>query len=225
MRALKKGIIPEILKKNAATWRDTLVATVQGGEKPSKTMLSHYRHVQIKEALLRETSGKCAYCESKLRHITYGDIEHVTPKSKVPAKAFEWSNLTLACDVCNTNKGDYYSDDPLLSQDSLVDPYRDDPKEHFLFMREVVTPRPGSMRGYSTEEVLKLSRGDLLERRRERMTFIDGLVTAYSLAEPHFKPMLLRVLLDNHLKDEDEFSAVTKAYISHLRSDGVLPPV
>lgn len=28
------------------------------------------------------------------------------------AAAYAWSNLTLACDVCNGNKGDYNTDDP-----------------------------------------------------------------------------------------------------------------
>lgn len=223
MRALVKGPKPQILVTNGDAWRDELVAVLAAGDTPSDAMKARYRHVEIKEAILTETGKKCAYCESKVRHITYGDIEHVIPKSKVPAKSYEWENLTLACDICNTNKGDYHSDDPADSQDALVDPYVDDPRDHFLFMREVVSPRPDSMRGYATEQVLKLTRGELLERRRERMNFIDGLVTAYTLAEPEFKPVLLKILYDNHLKDDDEYSGVVGAYIAHLKLLGTLP--
>ncbi len=225
MRTLVKGAIPAILATNEATWRNELLARLASGQKPTGAMLDRYRHPQIKDALLAETAEKCAYCESKVRHVTYGDIEHVAPKSKVPAKAYEWGNLTLACDVCNTNKGDTYSDDPALSQDALVDPYHDDPRAHFLFMREVVSPRPDSLRGKATEAVIKLTRPELLERRRERMKFIDGLVGVYTLADPAYRPMLLQDLYDNHLRDIDEYVGVTSAYIEHLKSIGVLPPI
>jgi hypothetical protein len=104
-----------------------------------------------------------------------------------------------------------------------MDPYVDNPCDHLLFMREVVTPMPGSMRGYATEQVIKLTRGELLERRRERMNFIGGLVTAYALADPEFKPMLLQSLYANHLKPDDEYAGVTGAYIEHLKSIGSLP--
>ena len=223
MRPLVKGEIPEILAANADKWRDELIAVIAKGEKPTDSMKGRYRHAEIKDAILAETSEKCAYCESKVRHITFGDIEHIIPKSKVPAKSYLWENLTLACDVCNTNKGDYYTDDPARSHDTLIDPYADDPRDHFLFMREVVTPMPGNMRGLATELVIKLTRGELLERRRERMNFIDGLVTAYVLADPQYKPLLLQSLYENHLKDEDEYSGVTEAYIKHLKSIGSLP--
>ena len=33
-------------------------------------------------APIDETHGKCAYCESKIKHIDYGDIEHILPKNK-----------------------------------------------------------------------------------------------------------------------------------------------
>jgi uncharacterized protein (TIGR02646 family) len=224
MRALAKGPMPAILVANGDTWRDELVAVLAAGEKPTDAMKARYRHPEIKDAILTETGEKCAYCESKVRHIAYGDIEHFIPKSKAPDKAYVWSNLTLACDICNTNKGDYYSDDPTKSQDDLIDPYVDNPRDHFLFMREVVSPRPDSLRGYATEQVLKLTRGELLERRRERMAFIDGMVMAYTLAEPAYKSVVLATLYDNHLKDDDEYAGIVGAYIEHLQSLGTLPP-
>jgi uncharacterized protein (TIGR02646 family) len=222
MRGLVKSKKPTVLEEKAGTWRDELLAVLARGEKPTKTMKERYRHKDIKAALVGETHGKCAYCESKVTHIAHGDIEHIIPKSKVPAKAYEWENLTLACDICNGNKGDYYSDDPAQSQDDLVDPYNDAPADHFLFMREVVSPRPDSMRGFATEAVLKLSRGELLEKRRERMAFLDGLVRAYSLADERYKPILLNDLQTNHLKAEAEYAASSNAYIEHLKSIGSL---
>lgn len=222
MRPLAKTPMPQILVQRGDQWRGELLAVLAQGGKPTEAMKSRYRHPQIKDALIDETDGKCAYCESKLRHITHGDIEHIVPKSKVPAKAYEWENLTLACDVCNENKGDTYSDDPALSQDALVDPYIDVPEDHFLFCREVVTPRPDSMRGLATEQVIKLTRNALVERRRERMNFIDGLVRAVALAAPEYKDLLIQDLNDNHLKTSDEFYAASHAYVTHLKSIGAL---
>lgn len=222
MRALTKGNKPKILEEKSLTWRDELVAVLARGEKPSKTMKERYRHKEIKEALIGETHGKCAYCESKVTHISHGDIEHIVPKSKVPAKAYEWENLTLACDICNGNKGDHYSADPAASQDNLVDPYIDNPEDHFLFLREVVSPRPDSLRGFATEALLKLTRGDLLEKRRERMMFLDGLVRAYSLADDQYKLLILNDLKDNHLNSTTEYAASSNSYISYLIKIGVL---
>lgn len=222
MRPLTKSAKPEILIQKAEAWRDELLAVLENGEKPSKAIRDRYRHKDIKAAILIETHGKCAYCESKVTHIAHGDIEHIRPKSKVPAKAYEWENITLTCDICNGNKGDYYSDDPSQSDEQLIDPYVDNPVEHFLFMREVVSPRPDSLRGFATEAVIRLTRGELLEKRRERMTFLDGLVRAYALADDQYKPMLLKDLYENHLKDSNEYVAASRAYVEHLKTLGLI---
>ncbi len=224
MRKLAKGDAPDVLVKNSDRWHAELAAILARGEKPTESVKGRYRHAEIKNALIAETHGKCAYCESKLRHVAHGDIEHIAPKSRVPSKAYDWNNLTLACDVCNENKGDYYSDDPVRSQDGLVDPYVDDPADHFLFMREVVVPRPDSLRAKATEAVIKLSRAELLERRRERMAFLDGLVQAYCLAGDQFKPMLLNDIFENHLTEADEYYATSSAYIHELQTKGVIAP-
>lgn len=224
MRGLQKTAKPQVLVDNDDQWRVDLLAVLAAGNKPTEAMKGRYRHKQIKDALVKETGGKCAYCESKVRHITHGDIEHVVPKSKVPEKAYDWENLTLACDVCNENKGDTYSSDPALSQDALIDPYVDDPNDHFLFLREVVTPRPDSLRALATEQVIKLTRGELLERRRERMTFLDGMVRSYVLADAAFKAVILKDIEDNHLKEDDEYYTSSRSYVTELRAKGILPP-
>ncbi|QNQ10743.1 retron system putative HNH endonuclease [Sphingomonas alpina] len=220
---MAKGPAPAILAQNGAQWRADLLAILGRGDKPSEAIKGRYRHKDIKAAIIEETHGKCAYCESKVRHITHGDIEHIVPKSKVPAKAYDWPNLTLACDVCNENKGDHYSNDPALSQDNLIDPYVDDPHDHFLFMREVVAARPDSLRAKATEVIIKLNRGELMERRRERMQFLEGLVCAYVGAADAFKPMLLKDLEENHLKESDEYYTTSKTYIDVMREKGILP--
>nr|WP_239015299.1 AAA family ATPase [Archangium violaceum] len=61
-----------------------------------------------------EARGKCAFCESQLAHISYGDVEHFRPKAGWRQEeggplgrpgyywlAYEWTNLFLACTLCN----------------------------------------------------------------------------------------------------------------------------
>ncbi len=54
---------------------------------------------------LQERLGDyCSYCERQIE--TNLAIEHVQPKSHVPALRTNWSNFLLACVNCNSSKGD-----------------------------------------------------------------------------------------------------------------------
>ncbi len=65
-----------------------------------------YRKVRTElEALYH---SKCAYCESKITTIGYSRIEHYRPKSNYYWLAYSWDNLLLACERCNTNKGNKF---------------------------------------------------------------------------------------------------------------------
>lgn len=220
MRALTKTQIPKILSDKSLDWRDELLTILASGKKPTDVIKARYRHPEIKAALIAETNGKCAYCESKVRHITHGDIEHIVPKSKVPAKHYEWENLTLACDKCNENKGDHFIEDLGHSHNTLVDPYVDDPAKHFHFMRELVLPLPTNMKAKTTYQLLELGRSELVERWRERMNFLDTFVLAHHLAKPEYKEMIMKDLLENHLKTSDEYYGVSISYIEHLKKLG-----
>ena len=138
MIKLEKGDEPVVLAENARRWTRAVVDKMAAGETPTRTEKKRYNHPDIKRALVAETHNKCAYCESKLRHVAYGDIEHIVPKSKNPAKWFSWNNLTLACDVCNTKKGH----SPVDSE-TFIDPYAVDPEEKFWQVGPIVYPRPG----------------------------------------------------------------------------------
>lgn len=218
MRILNKTTKPAILTEKAEEWTTTLLDVLERGEKPSDALKGRYRHPEIKNALIAETDGKCAYCESKIRHVSPGDIEHIIPKSRVPSEAYNWQNLTLACSECNNRKGDHYSED----DEGLVDPYADDPAQYFLFFKEVISPRPDRPRAMITEQVINLSRNELIERRRERMQFLDGIVSAYSFAAETVKPVIL-INLRQHLASDREYVSTSRAYIEDLKRHGVLP--
>ena len=55
----------------------------------------------VKEALIKMQHYKCYLCESKESITTH--IEHFKPKSQKGGK-YEWQNLLLACDHCNSIK-------------------------------------------------------------------------------------------------------------------------
>ncbi|MBP9839269.1 MAG: HNH endonuclease [Proteobacteria bacterium] len=169
MIRLTKNPQPKILADNAANWTTALTDKHARGEEPTNAEKTKYRHPQVKAALVNETSGKCAYCESKLLHIHHGDVEHIYPKSLAMEKTFEWENLTLACERCNQNKSD---NDPLI--ESIIDPYNIDPAVHLVFMGSLIFDL-GTPHGISTTEMLDLNRGELVERRKEQLEKIMGI--------------------------------------------------
>ncbi|MFD2781156.1 HNH endonuclease [Novosphingobium pokkalii] len=105
MIRLSKGDEPAVLSNNAAVWTAELLDALEHRPADVPGIKGRYNHPTVKAALKAETSEKCAYCESKMLHVTFGDIEHIVPKSADPKLTFDWENLTLACDVCNTKKG------------------------------------------------------------------------------------------------------------------------
>jgi hypothetical protein len=86
------------IKKNGVLWTTELMTALGAGAKLSDAHNARYNHREIKECLLKETHGKCAYCDGKLSHVTYGGV--------APERTFDWANLTVACDICNTKKGE-----------------------------------------------------------------------------------------------------------------------
>ena len=128
MIPLNKIPEPQILTNNKTKWTKEYLSALKKEIPMTNTIRNRYKRKEIKEALIKETSGKCAYCESKLLHISYGDIEHILPKSKYPELYVEWTNLTLSCELCNRNgKNDYYD-----KENPLLNPYIDNPYEHLL---------------------------------------------------------------------------------------------
>ena len=82
MRKLSKSKKPQILVDNEVAWTKEYCDCLSVGKTPSREIAMRYSHPTIKSALEGETRGKCAYCESKIKHISYGDIEHILPKNK-----------------------------------------------------------------------------------------------------------------------------------------------
>ena len=213
MIKLEKSEEPGVLARNSAQWTHVVVGKIEAGETPTKAEKSRYNHVEIKRVLVAETHGKCAYCESKFRHISYGDIEHVVPKSVDPSKWFSWLNLTVACDMCNTNK----SDAP-VDGETFIDPYDVDPEDYFWQLGPIMSPKPGCDAAALTERLLDLNRVDLVEKRTERQgNLLKMLDSLERCRNPH-----LKLLLWEEFRSEShachEFAALSRAIVEIART-------
>jgi len=209
MIRLTKGTKPEILERLASTWTQVILDRLQGGERPTDAEKARYRHPEVKARLVAETHGKCAYCESKLLHITHGDIDHIVPKSAAPEKSFEWENLTLACDKCNENKSDHFG-----NHDDLVDPYIVEPSEHFFFEGPLFLPIPGSDPALLTETILKLNRSELLERRKEKIRYLAKSLDALArIQSEELRAIVRRDLLEQEIRADQEFAALARHFV------------
>jgi len=126
----------------------------------------------IKEALLTSHFGKCAFCESKVRAVAHGDVEHFRPKAGYDQGrrfnydgyfwlAYDWANLYFSCQICNQmykenhfpvlldNKGverrtTFERNKGEVENPVLIDPGKEDPREHIRF-----DPRTGEAYPFS----------------------------------------------------------------------------
>lgn len=132
---------------------------------PNPTALAtNYKHADNKDALLKASNGKCMYCESKVLHISFGDVEHIMPKSKFPALEFEWTNLGFGCTKCNIAKGDKYD-----TTTPYIDPYSEDPEDHVIALGAILKHKNGSERGELTIKDIELNRDGLIEKRQAKL--------------------------------------------------------
>lgn len=161
---------PKILAEKAGEWQRALLSA--DTELKRARAEKKYRHREIKKSHVHMFCGKCAYCESKITHVDYGHVEHFRPKRGPKARpdlTFEWSNLLLACGICN---GAEYKSDRFPEEAESgppVDPCEDDPADHFEFHFDPVAKLASvygtTQRGVATEELVGLNRPELREYR------------------------------------------------------------
>ncbi len=196
--------VAQKLKENSERLRDLLLA---GGEIPA-SLRNYYRDPDVKRQIIMETFGKCAYCESKITHVDYGDVEHIIPKSVKPELTLEYQNLTLACRICNVNKGNYHD-----TNCPLINPYTDDPATEFIALGFLIWNRPGHDRAETTEQELDLNRIPLIERRKEKLDKVRQLAGMFE-AKRHtpLAGSLRRRLLEEAERDK-EYSLIALTYL------------
>jgi uncharacterized protein (TIGR02646 family) len=203
---------PEVLLAKGKKRRRSHVAayTRAEGRAPTKTSKKAafafdrdiYAHPTVKQALERAQHGKCCFCESKVAHITAGDVEHFRPKAgwrqqddgplEQPGYywlAYDWTNLLFACDLCNRRhkrnafplrdpkrRARTHRDSVTAEEPLFIDPAGAvDPETLISFHEEVAFPVDDNEAGRETIRALGLNRAALAERRREQYKAIQTL--------------------------------------------------
>lgn len=214
MRKLTKQPKPRVLTNNAASWTNDLMAYVNNGMAVPDHIRDRYKHSEIKAALTNETSGKCMYCEGFIGAVSYAHIEHFRPKTLYPQKTFEWENLGLGCQICNTNKNDVFDENL-----PFINPYYENPDEFFIFLGTMIKQKPGCARGENMINQLKLNRGELMEQRRAAIDNISQLVERYVAAtDPSIKRML-KTNIAIEMGPDKPYSRCVKSAVEQLTNE------
>ena len=200
--------IPNILKTKGKDETNNLCLKFEEGETKFDFDSSIYGHKEVKEKLKRAQNHKCFLCESRISHISYGDVEHFRPKAgvcqtaveKMPETgyfwlAYDWSNLFLACQICNQrfkrnlfpiqnpeSRVKSHTDD--LSQEIplFINPVIENPEDFISFRGVIPFAIGGNRKGEITIEHAGLRRDELKENRRE---LYEKMKSLYQIAHEH----------------------------------------
>lgn len=208
MIKLNKKNEPQVLVDNKEKWTREYLEYCNKGVKPPIALKFKYKIPEIKNILIQETNEKCAYCESRIRHVYPGDVEHIVPKNTNPELIFDWNNLTMACWQCNNNKLTYY--DPLLP---LINPYLDEPVDELQAYGPIIFAKNNSVKGSVTEEVIELNRNELLLIRAERLKSLNSLIDQWNReVDPAIKNVVkIQILKD--CENSNEYSFVKRCFV------------
>ncbi|MEW1880985.1 retron system putative HNH endonuclease [Rhodococcus sp. NPDC080181] len=202
MKKLQKGPIPSILTHRGFELTETYKANPKSAP---------WRNDELKDALRNETAGKCAYCESSIEDVAPAHVEHIQPKSLFPDLVMKWSNLTLCCPVCNSNKGDYYS-----LKAALLNPYVDDPSDHITFLGAFAWSKPSSLRGDTTIRKLQLNRTKLLEEREGLLKSIHVLLIAWANTEDDQVRSIMHESIMGLVSPQKPYNTLSLAFIEYF---------
>jgi uncharacterized protein (TIGR02646 family) len=166
-----------------------------------------YAAKSVKSALQKAQHDKCAFCESKITHVAFGDVEHFRPKAgyrKTPKDAlvqpgyywlaYDWGNLLFCCQICNqrhkrnhfplfdeSQRAKSHHDDIKGERPLFIHPAEDDPRRFLEFNEEYVHAIDGNQHGSVTIDALGLNRDPIVEKRRDWLALIQELLECREL--------------------------------------------
>src|SRR5262249_33142527 len=83
IRVHRPPTVPLILATKGAAATAALCADYLAGTREFIFDRDIYGAAEVKEALKQAQHDKCCFCESKVSHISFGDVEHFRPKAAV----------------------------------------------------------------------------------------------------------------------------------------------
>jgi len=201
IRVTKPEQAPRILRERGQRTTEANQQDFEKGRRVFNFDSSLYGAKSVKNALIKTQHGKCAFCESQVRHIAHGDVEHYRPKGGVRQSdgdpleqpgyfwlAYVWENLFFACQLCNqsfkknlfpladpSRRAHSHRDDLTAEEPMLIHPGDDDPGALIGFRQEIAFAIDGGQRGQATIDVCKLNRDELVEHRRDRLKLLESV--------------------------------------------------
>jgi uncharacterized protein (TIGR02646 family) len=217
-------------------------ANYDSGKKKFDFDKTIYGHETVKEALIKSQQGKCFLCESKVTHISYGDVEHFRPKggfrqsdSDALGKpgyywlAYEWSNLFFVCQLCNqrfkknffplvdsTKRAKSHHADITQEEPLFINPCdtHQDPEDLISFRAEIPYAINNDPKGKATIKYAGLDRVELNEKRKH---YYEQLRLIYALATanpPQPESNDAKDFLSRAVQDSGEYASMAKAAIA-----------
>jgi hypothetical protein len=207
IRISKPEQAPRILRERGRRTTEANQQAFENGERTFDFDSSLYGGKSVKNGLITAQLGKCAFCESQVRHIAHGDVEHYRPKGGVRQNdagpleqpgyfwlAYAWENLFFACQLCNqsfkknlfpladpTRRARSHLDDLAAEGPMLIHPADDEPGALIGFREEVAFPIDDDPRARISIEVVGLNREELAEFRLDHLTPFKLLLQALPL--------------------------------------------
>ena len=136
MIRVNKGQPPDgfELRARGLRQRFTVARRTQTGISAAKFWASVRQELRADASeLARRFLFKCAYCESRMGHVSYAHIEHYRPKGqrRFENLMFDWANWLNSCGICNDEKWTEFPERD--GKPLLLDPTVDVPRNHISF--------------------------------------------------------------------------------------------
>lgn len=246
IRIVKSGNAPAILRKRGLNKTiadcddyDSAPTDYNNGNKKFKFESTIYGAKSVKKALKKAQYDKCCFCESKVTHIAYGDVEHFRPKAGYRQNhddplgrpgyywlAYEWKNLFYSCEICNqkykknvfplrdpAQRALCHHDDIAQEEPLFIHPAIEDPEDYISFREEYPFPIDNNLAGRLAITELGLDREDLNERRRDRLAMLKALRTIANLVPAIPESAEARSKIEMSLLASAEYAAMARAMI------------
>lgn len=210
----------------------------RSGNKTFEFKGSIYGAKSVKNALTKAQNEKCCFCEAKVTHVAYGDVEHFRPKGGYRQdpddplgrpgyywRAYAWENLFFSCQLCNQrykknlfplrNPGQRarsHHDDSSAEEALFIDPGAMDPEEFISFREEYPYAINGNDLGRMTIDALGLDREALAERRRDHLEALRLVKALADSDSPEADDA--RDYLHRSIQDSAEYAAMARAALA-----------
>ncbi|CAG1022843.1 hypothetical protein DOJK_01937 [Patescibacteria group bacterium] len=199
---IQRSSEPDILINKGKTEQRKLCTAYEQDQRKFEFDNKIYGHESVKTELKLMQHNKCCFCESKVSHVDYGDVEHYRPKGAYQQSksdklsesgyywlAYTWNNLLFCCAICNqqykknlfpllddTKRARNHHNDITQEEPLLINPSSINPEEHIGFREQIAYPIKDSIYGKTTIDTLGLNREQLKEKRFTELAEIEVLI-------------------------------------------------